>query len=151
MIATVLHLQEGAGVALDAVDRMRGVTRHRHDVADRDAPIIGPRTCVEFFSITQNAVDLGHVCESIRLGLRGAAGDDEARLGMVAAQASDLLARLAHCLGGHRAAVDDDQIVLARGDGPHRLTLGGIEPATEVDDLGSAHAATGTSISPEKT
>ena len=44
------------------------------------------------------------------LGLRGAAGDDDPRPGVVAAQAADLLARLAHRLGGDGAAVDDDDV-----------------------------------------
>ena len=35
VVAAVLHLHDGAGAALVAVDRLRGHLRHRHDVADR--------------------------------------------------------------------------------------------------------------------
>ena len=36
VVAAVLHLHEGAGAAVDAVDRMRAHVAHRHDVGDGD-------------------------------------------------------------------------------------------------------------------
>src|SRR5687768_13620492 len=59
---------------------------------------------------------------------------------------ADCLAGLTNRLVGDRAAVDDDEVVLARGERPHRLALGGIEAAAEGDDF-DAHK----SISPVKT
>ncbi len=67
------------------------------------------------------------------LGLRGAAGDDDPRLRVVAPQPADLLARLAHRLGGDGAGVDHDRVADAgrRGEPLHRLGLVGVEPAAE--------------------
>ena len=112
MVAAVLHLHEGARAAVDAVDQMRRGVLHRHDVADGDfSPRMveaAPDCAIELFVVAEDAIDLGHVGEGLRLGLRRAAGDDDARSRLLAADLADGLARLAHGLGGHRAGVDDD-------------------------------------------
>src|SRR4029079_6142529 len=63
---------------------------------------------------------------------------------------ADRLARLAHRLAGHGAAVDDDPIVVRRrgpGDG---LAFGEIEAAAEADGL-DAHCSVSRSSSPSNT
>ena len=77
---------------------------------------------VELFLIAEHAVDLGHGGESLRLDLRRAAGDDDARAGPLAADAADRLARLAHGLRRHRAGVDHHGIVEAGGAASRRIT-----------------------------
>ncbi len=39
VVAAVLHLDEGAGAAAEAVDEMAGGLAHRHDVGHRDVPL----------------------------------------------------------------------------------------------------------------
>ena len=75
----------------------------------------------------------GIAAKAAGLGLRGAAGDDQPRVRVVAAQPADLLAGLAHRLGGHGAGVDDHGVAEAggRGEPLHRLGLVGVEPAAE--------------------
>ena len=81
MVAAVLHLQEGAGAAFDAVHRVR-----RRRVAAMMSPtsdaraVGGPDSRIELFFVAEDAVDLGHGGEDLRLGLRRAAGDDDARV-----------------------------------------------------------------------
>src|SRR5262249_29151111 len=139
VVAAVLHLHEGAHPPLDAVDGTgRGVVRG-HDIADRhpagaiDAVILRR----ELFAIAEDAIDLAHGLEGLRLGLRGAAGDDDGYVGPVARKASDRLAGLADRLAGHRAGVDDHRVAQAgrRRLAPHDFRLVGIEPAAEGDDL----------------
>ena len=60
--------------------------------------------------IAEDEIDLGHVRECVGLGLRGAAGDDDARVGVFAARAADRLPRLAHGFGGDGAGVDEDRV-----------------------------------------
>ncbi len=95
-------------------------------------------------------VDLGHRAKALRLELGRASGDEDLRIGPLAARAADRLPGLPHRLGRHRAAVDDDP-VLARGRKRlHRLALGEVEPAAEGDRF-DAHAKAARSISPLNT
>src|SRR4029078_13572098 len=64
--------------------------------------------------LAARAVCLCVLCTHFRLGLRSAAGDDDARVGPLALQPPDRLPRLRDGLGGDRAAVDDDGIGKAR-------------------------------------
>ncbi len=115
MIAAVLHLHIGARPRAETVDQVAGGFRHGHDVIDLHplglADEIGrqARPCLglHLFGIADDQIDLGHGGESLGLGLRGAAGHDQPRVGVFAAQAADFLPGLAHGLGGHGAGVDD--------------------------------------------
>ena len=119
MVAAVLHLDVGARMAAEAVDQ--GVRRlaHRHDVVDRDARAVGEGQAaigpsVHLLGIADHPIDLGHGSEPIRLDLGGAAGDDQARLRIVALELADGLRGLPHRLGGDGAGVDDHCIRRAR-------------------------------------
>ncbi len=104
-----------------------------------------PRRGAELLGVAEDAIGLGHGDESLRLGLRRAAGDDDLRLRPLAAQRADRLPRLAHRLGGDGAGVDHHRVAQAgalRFAADH-FRLGGIEPAAEGDDLDAhrLHAA----------
>ncbi len=97
----------------------------------------------ELFLIAEHEVDLVHGDEIVRLGLRGAAGHDDARIGVFAPRLADRLLCLAHRLAGDGAGVEDDRAILERAEtgalglAAHHFRLIGIEPATEGDDLDS--------------
>ena len=104
-----------------ALDQVTGGLRHRHDVVDlhlvverhaeRHRPIaLG----LELVGIADDEIDLGHVGEGARLGLRRAAGDDDLPRRVVALGLADRLLGLPHRLGGHGAGVDDQRIGQAR-------------------------------------
>ncbi len=134
VVAAILHLHEGAGVPVYGVgrpvDEVRRGLAHRHDVADEDLllglnaeverrmveclPRRRPARGRQLLLIAEHAVDLGHAGEAGRLGLRGAAGDDDAALRVLALQPADRLARLLHRLAGDGAGVDDDGALQAR-------------------------------------
>ena len=67
----------------------------------------------------------------IALDLRGAAGDEQARIGPRAARPADRLAGLPHRLCGHGAAVDDHQVLLGSQQGADAFAFGDVEPAAE--------------------
>ena len=144
MVAAVLHLQEGARMALDNVHRVPCVPFHRHDVADGDTrAVVGPRICpcsrVELFLVADDAVDLRHGRERAWLGLRRAAGDHDARIGPLALDAPDGLARLPHRFGGNSAGIYHHRVVETGRRAPDHFRLGDVEPAAEGDDV-EAHA-----------
>src|SRR4051812_11266761 len=130
---------------------------HRHDVIDagffflfepercaiEPVSLFGPEPGAHLLFVAENKRDLGHLCEGFRLGLCRAAGDDDRRVRALACEPADRLARLAHRLGGHRAAIDDDCVFDAgrRGVAADHLGLVGVQSAAEGDDLG-AHQAT---------
>ena len=105
MVAAVLDLDEGAGAPVHALDQMSGGLAHRHDVVDR-ATRRGIGECrsrhrplrVSFSRVAEHEIDLGHGGERAGVDLRGAAGDDDARAGPLAARLADRLAGLAHGL-----------------------------------------------------
>ena len=137
MVAAVLHLQERAGVAFQMIDRMRLLARRRHDVGDRDARAAVPGAGVELLLVADDAVDFRHRGELLRIDLRGAAGDDDARLRPLALDAADRLARLPHRFRGHRAGVhhhgvaDTGRLRLVAD----HLGFGDVEPAAEGDEV----------------
>ena len=105
-------------MALEMIDRLPDVAFHRHDVADRHAPVVGPGARIELLRVAEHAGDFGHRREQLRLDLRRAAGDDDARVRPFALEAADALPRLAHGFRRHRAGVDHHRIVEAgRGAG----------------------------------
>ena len=115
MVAAVLHLQEGARVAFDAVDRMRRVPFHRHDVADRDRrAVAGPDRGSSFSSLPRTrstsgmaANMAGSVCAAQPVTTMRASG-------AFALDAADALPRLAHRFRRHRAGVDHHGVAEAR-------------------------------------
>ena len=98
-----------------------------------------------FVAVADDARHAFHGGKFRRRDGRGAAGDDDARVGAFAMQAADGLARLARRLRRDGAGVDDDKIFfpgaarLAR----ERLRFDDVEPAAEGDrlDRGAAHVA----------
>ncbi len=160
VIAAVLHLDEGAALALDPVDQVRRRFPHRHDVVDDDLFFPAeaerrrgfemrarraPGRAVELLGIAEHAVDLDHAGEGLGLGLGGATGDDDARIGPLALEAPNGLARLAHRFARHRAGIDDHGVVEARRSRvlPNRFQLVGIEATAEGDDV-EAHSGLAT-------
>ena len=117
---------------------MRGGLAHRHDVGDRNARrIVDSEGAIarsaHLLGIADHGIDLRHGSERGRIDLRGAAGDDDARGGMVAARAADRLARLAHGLAGDGAGIDDHGIRepgLAR-QRAHHLRFRSVEATAE--------------------
>ena len=78
---------------------------------------------IELLLVAEHAIDFGHGGERVRLGLRRAAGDDDARLRLLAAELADRLARLPHRFGGDRAGVDHDRVGRRRPTAPRaRIT-----------------------------
>src|SRR6185503_17303866 len=101
MVAAVLDLQEGAGVAFDAAYAMQRRGFRRHDVADLDffeSIQRSPGRGGQLLLVAEHAIDLGHCTEGPGIGLRGAAGDDDLRAWPLAAEFADRLAGLLHRL-----------------------------------------------------
>src|SRR4029077_19461059 len=112
VIAAVLHLHEGARAAFEAVDEMRRRLLDRHDVVDRDLrlgreagrsphqrlALRAPGLGADLLLVAEHERDLGHARECSRLGLRRAARDHDARIGTLALEPADRLARLPHRL-----------------------------------------------------
>ena len=149
MVAAVLHLNIGAGARAEAVDQVPGGFGDGHDVVDLHRLGLpyeiggdpGPCPGLHLFGVADHQVDLAHVAEGPGLRLRGAAGDDEPRVRVRAAELADLLACFPNGLSGHGAGVDDDGILDTGGGGqfPHRLGLVGVQAAAQrVKDGGAA-------------
>ena len=102
--------------------------------------VVGPGARIEFLLVAEHAIDLGHRREQLRLDLRRAAGDDDARVRPFALEAADALPRLAHGFRRHRAGVHHHRVVEAgRAARADHFRLGDVEPAAEGDDV-DAHA-----------
>ena len=155
VIAAVLNLDECPRVPFDAVDQVQGGLPHRHDVVDADLlfrvdterraierrTLTGPECGIELAIIADDERDFTHAGEGLRLGLRRAARDDDLRIGALALEAADRLARLAHGLRRHRAGVHHHGVCDAGAGGcvADHFRLVGVEPASEGDDV-DAHA-----------
>ena len=120
MVAAVLHLHEGPRPAVDPLDQMGGGFAHAHDVVDLHLLVIvdaeiRQRAIVrglQLFVVADHEVDFGHVGEALRLGLRRAAGDDDAGVRLVAARLADRLPGLPHGFGRDGAGVDDHRAIV---------------------------------------
>ena len=89
---------------------------HGHDVIDlylfgRANPKGGPRLGLHFLGIADNVVDLRHGGKAFGCSLGRASGDNDLGIGMGAAQLANILAGLAHSLGGDGAGVDDHSVL----------------------------------------
>src|SRR5215813_132982 len=92
--------------------------------------------------VVEDEVDFTQRGVALRRERRGAAGDDDARIRMLAAGAADRLARLPLRLRGYGAGVDHDcigQPGFAAGAADD-LALEGVQSAAEGDDLDPGHA-----------
>ena len=88
MVTAVLHLHEDARQAASkARDEMRRHLPDSHDVADRDllaasnverGARLPPGLPAHLLVIADDAIDFRHFGKHVRLGLRRAAGDDDA-------------------------------------------------------------------------
>jgi hypothetical protein len=121
VVAAVLDLHIGARPGAEAVDQVTGGLGRRHDVIDLhrfavtdeiggfgDGP---PGPGAHLFQIADDLIDLGHGGKGLRFGLGSAAGDDQAGIGVLAAQLADLLAGLTDSLAGDGTGVDDDGVL----------------------------------------
>src|ERR1700682_5465494 len=131
---------------------MSGSFLDRHDVVDdrlrrvcetERCARLRPGRGAEFFGVAKHLIGLGHGGESLRLGLRRAAGNDDFGEWPLAGQRADWLARLAYRFGGDGAGVDHHGIVEPRalGFAADHFRLGCVEPAAEGDDLDAHDAA----------
>ena len=110
--------------ASHAVDQVaRAVSLHRHDVVDgtcsrgadrRNRPSRPRSRRSSSRRCRRPESTSGIAAKRCGLDLRGAAGDDDARAGLLAREPADRLPRLARRFGGHGAGVDDDEPVMAR-------------------------------------
>ena len=77
VVATVLDLDEGPGVTLDALDLTVAGRVHGHHVADAELSAGTANAAValgaELLLIAEDEIDLRHGGKILRLGLRGAA------------------------------------------------------------------------------
>ena len=150
MVAAVLNLNIGA-VAAKAVDQVASGFADRHDVIDLhffgDANQVrhgnpGPGRRLHLFVVADDSGHLGHLGKGFRLGLGGAAGDDDRGTGIFAVQTADFLLGFAHSLGRDGAGVDDHSILQTGGGGhfPHRLGFISVQAAAQCGKDGGVHA-----------
>ncbi len=147
MIAAVLDLHEGAGVAGETVYHVGSGLAQLGDRIHLDfffaaqAEIAVARGG-ELFRIAQDEIDLGHAGKHCGIDLGGAAGNDEARTGAARPRTANGLARLAHRLRGHRTSVEDDGIAEAGAgrSGANDFRLVGVEAAAEGHHFEPIHA-----------
>ena len=91
VVAAILDLQERAGVAGDILEPMKRGLAGRHDVADRDFFRRRPMRGGQLLFVAEHAIDLGHRGEHAGIGLCGAAGHHDLRIGSFAASFSGSL------------------------------------------------------------
>ena len=89
----------------------------------------------ELFGITDHAIYLGHCRKPSGVDLRRAARHDDLRTGAIAPGLADPVARFAHRIVGHRAAVDHDDIAPGH-ERADRFAFRYVQAAAETDDVG---------------
>ena len=138
VVAALLHLHEGARAAGELGDQMRRGLARGHDVGHRGPGAGQPAFRLQLVVVAQHPIDVRQRGPGRGVDLRGAAGDDDARVGAVRGRAADRLARLALRLGGHGAGVDDDGVwsaSVARRTAAHDLAFIGVQAAAEGEDI----------------
>ena len=144
MVAAILHLQEGAGLAVEMIHHLRRGFAHAHDVVDADA--FGARPIAEIgIGLRRRAFPDCPAPHPLPAWRHRSAGSVWAaqpvtmmrRAGPFALQPADRLARLAHRFGGHGAGIDHHGVAQLRLAGARldRLALIGVEAAAEGDDF----------------
>ena len=156
-----VHLHEHPWqTLLKPLHEMRRHLGDRHDIGDSDLLTLSnakacagaesragrsPCFAAHLVIIAEDAIDLDHPCEHLRLGLRRAAGHDDPRLRPLAFQPADRLPRLRHSFAGDRAAIDDDCFRQsgAFGLAGDHFGFEGVEAATEGDDFDAHYLSYG--------
>src|SRR5215831_5495413 len=119
------------------IDRVSDVSLHRHDVADGDSPVVGPRARIEFLRVAEHARDFRHRRKQLRLDLRRAAGHNNPHVGLFAFETPDALPRLAHRFCRHRTGVHHYRVVMPGGSAADYRRFGDVQPTAEGDDVGT--------------
>src|SRR5690606_7644456 len=148
-IAAILHLYERPRPSLDGIHHVGCGLAYRENVIDpglleivhpeiRQCPVVVP---LQLFLVSKNEIHLFHGDEGCRVGLCRAAGDDDARMRVLASRLADGLLRLPHGLARDGAGVEDDCAMFQRAEAGrirlalHDFGLIGVEPAAEGDDF----------------
>ncbi len=144
MVAALLDLQELAGPV--GVRRGGGLDEvaDRHDVAGRVA-VARPSRGLELLAIADDARHAGQRAPARGIDLHGAAGGDDLRVGPFARQTADRGGGILLRFPRHGAGVHHDGARIAGQQRFDRGTLGGVEPAAEIDHvhgMGLMRAAT---------
>ena len=139
VVATLLHLDEGARPSGEFGDQMRRRLARRHDVGDRVRRVRRPAFRPQLVLVAKHAVHARQVAPGLRVDLRRAAGDDDPRSRPLAHRTSDRLPRLPFRLGRHGAGVDDHRIGQTGRMVADDLALVGVQPAAEGEDF-NGHA-----------
>ena len=115
MITAVLDLHIGPCPRPEPVNQVARRIPRRHDVIDLNG--LG-RICaqslpggrIHLFGVADDLIDLLHGRKGVRVDLGRAAGHDDPRAGMLAPQAANVLAGLAHGFGGHGTGVHHNRV-----------------------------------------
>ena len=140
VVASLLYLKKAACVPGKGVQHMGRGFAYLHHVADNHRRVaLGkrlPGRRGQLVVIADHMVDLGHGIPIVGGDLRGASGNDDPGIGILAARAANSLAGLALGLGRHSAGIEDDRVVQAGAGGLITNNLGfpDIQPAAECLD-----------------
>ena len=101
------------------------------------------RCALHLLGVAYDVIDLWHAGEALRLDLRSAARDDDARIRPLAARLADCLRGLAYGFARHGARVDNHAFaeVCRFGMAAHHLGLVGVQAAAESYDDGLSHGS----------
>ncbi len=144
MITAGLHLYKGAGAAFQPLHQMACGFSHRHDVIDQclgaiqiqqEAGLEG--LDLHLFRIADDACNLRHGGEHVRVDLRGATGHDDRNVRLLATGPADGLAGLSYSFIGDGAGIHNDRIrqTSLGGIGPHDLAFIAVQSASQCQDV----------------
>ena len=122
----------------NSVDQMRRGLARRHDVGRPRAGASGAQLSgLQLLGVAEHAVDLGQRGAARRVDLRGAAGDDDARVRAARGAARRIAWRAWRSASAVTAQVLTMMVSVepAAGVAAHHLALVGVEPAAEGEDL----------------